>query len=541
MVTKAFYEEVIEEIGTQTLARLGLNIFSLNTYGAYGASVVASADSFRSYAKHHNNPSYFGQTFEELDIGQRNIKDAFSNTGNKTYTTDTLADIRKVRGILESGKKLENLEPKDRDKVEHILAFYGDEVKHMDFSGALDELARTNHPTTDTATLNKQGHVINTAQLKVIKNTEGLLEDRYLESGVDLRMPYEDYKHHKENLEKMVAKGGPKAQKAQRALEKLQANNLTNRLMCENPRATALMTQSLAASAHIAQAGLSDAIVASLSTLASGIVWEIKDMYAKHPMDTDTSILERIKRLLNKTLETFKATFIRGAGFGAIDVVVGIVGQIFKNIAGSLRQLWHALRSAGKSIYNGIVSYIKGEITSFKDLLKTILKSLLSAAWVVAVVGLERSLEAKLALVVPALAPFVAPILAIVAGAFAVVVSHRSIDMALDSLFGALAARDRAKLRAEEIAQLVEAHLPALMAKREELESLIASIHQERLMAIDACFKDYQSAYARCDGGKIYEALDGICQLYGGRLSVKTMQDVQNILENPDRTGKLRW
>ncbi|WP_181371313.1 hypothetical protein [Helicobacter pylori] len=42
MATKEFYEEVIEEIGTQTLARLGLNIFSLNTYKAYGASVGMS-------------------------------------------------------------------------------------------------------------------------------------------------------------------------------------------------------------------------------------------------------------------------------------------------------------------------------------------------------------------------------------------------------------------------------------------------------------------------------------------------------------------
>ncbi|GMB95623.1 hypothetical protein [Helicobacter sp. NHP22-001] len=539
-MAKAFHEEVIEEIGTQTLARLGLNIFSLNTYGAYGASVTMSADSFRAYDRHRNNPNYHGQTFEELDIGQRNMQDALLNTGHKTYTTDTLADIKKVQGILASHKKLENLSPKDQAKVEHILAFYGDEVHHMDFS-KLDDFARTNHNTTDTITLDKEGNVINTAQLKVIKDTKGLLEDRYLEAGVDLRMPYEDYKRHKENLEKMAASGGEQAQKAKQALDKLNANNTTNRWMCENPRATALMTQSVAAGAHMGQAGLSDAIVASLSTLASGIVWEIKDMYAKHPIDTDTSILERIKRLLSKTLEAFKAAFARGVGFGAIDVVVGIVGQIFKSVAGSLRQLWGAIRNAAKSIYNGIVSYIKGEIKSFRDLLKTILKSLFSAAWVVAAVGVEKGLEAKLAVIAPPLAPFVAPILAIVAGAFAVVASHRGIDMALDSLFGAFAARDRAKMRAEEIAQLVEVHLPALMAKREELETLIASTHQERLMALDACFRDYQVAYADCNDEEIYNALNGICQLYGGTLSIKNMQDVQKTLENPNRTGKLRW
>ncbi len=537
-MAKAFYEEVIEEIGAQTLAHMGLNIFSFNTYNAYGASVKASADTFRSYERHKNNPNYRGQTFEELDTAQRNIQDAFFNKGQKTYTTDTLGEIKRVQDILRE-KKVENLNPKDREKVEHILAFYGDEINSMDFRGKLGDLARTNHNTTDTVTLDENNKVTNTAQLKVIKDTKGLLKDRYLESGVDLRMPYEDYKPHKENLEKKIARGGKDAQKAQQALDKLNANNTTNRLMCENPRVSALMNQSVAASGHIAQAGLSDAIVASLSTLASGIVWEIKDMYSKR--SADTNILERIKRLLTKTLKAFKATFKHGASFGAIDAIVGIVGQIFKSVAGSLRQLWQTLRSSAKSIFNGIVSYVKGETKDFRGLLKTILKSLFNVAWVVVAVGIEKGLEAKLAVIAPPLAPFVAPILAVVAGAFAVVVSHRSIDMVLDSLFGAFAARDRAKIRSEEIVSLVEAHLPALIEKREELERLIASTHKERLMALDASFEDYKRAYAHCDGGEIYNALNGICQLFGSTLSVKTMQDVQKILENPKRTGKLRF
>ena len=39
MSANPLYKEVIDEIGTQTLAKFGLNIFSLNTYGAYDASV----------------------------------------------------------------------------------------------------------------------------------------------------------------------------------------------------------------------------------------------------------------------------------------------------------------------------------------------------------------------------------------------------------------------------------------------------------------------------------------------------------------------
>ncbi|MDE5817690.1 MAG: hypothetical protein K2H55_09320, partial [Helicobacter sp.] len=64
MVHKELYEEVIDEIGTQTLARLGLNIFNVNTYAAYSASVTMTNDTVRAYNRHKNNDKYFGQTFE---------------------------------------------------------------------------------------------------------------------------------------------------------------------------------------------------------------------------------------------------------------------------------------------------------------------------------------------------------------------------------------------------------------------------------------------------------------------------------------------
>lgn len=161
MTQKAFVEEVIEEIGTQSLAKLGLNIFSLNTYAAYGASAQMTSDTARAYNQHKKNDKIFGQTFEELDIGIQNIKDSLLNTENKTYTTDTLADIKYAQDILKSNKKIENLDEKDRQKVEYILAYYADEVENMDFSDPiLAALAHKNHTTTDTVTLDKEGNVI---------------------------------------------------------------------------------------------------------------------------------------------------------------------------------------------------------------------------------------------------------------------------------------------------------------------------------------------------------------------------------------------
>ncbi|STQ86042.1 phage tail family protein [Helicobacter muridarum] len=551
MTQKALYEEVIEEIGTQTLARFGLNIFSLNTYKAYGSSVQMTLDVNKTYNQHKKNDKYYGNAFEELDVGMKNIEDSLFNSGNKTYRTDTLADIKKTSEILASGKKIENLKDTKRAKVEHIIANHGDDLKNIDFN-KIGDLAKTNHGTTDTVTLDKNGNVIKTAQLKVIKNTNGLLTDKYLygdTSPDELRVPFNEYKKHKEKLEEMIAKGEQnpndekkvsKAQKAKIALEKLNANNTCNRLMAENPRSTAVLTQSIAAGGHIVQAGFSDAIVVTLSTLANGIIWEVKDMFSGS-IDSETSVMTRIKRLLQKVKEVFQSNFTRGAGFGATDIVIGIVGQIFKSVANSLKLIWDNLRTAAKSIYNGIYSYIKGEIKDFRTLVKTILKSLFSAAWVVGTIGLEKQLKVALLGIMGPLAPFIAPVLAIVASSFAVVITSRSIDMVIDSLFSVFAARDKAKLRAEEIANLVAEKLPILMDSREQLEQLIKKTHRERLIVIESSFKDYQLAYTNNNDKEIYNALNGICNLYGETLSIKDMNNVEQILKKPNRTGKLQW
>ncbi len=545
MATKPLYEEVIDEIGTQTLARFGLNIFSFSSYAAYGASVTMTNDVARSYGQHKANTKGFGHYFEELDSGLQNVADSFLNTGNKTYTTDTLADIKYVQGLLASKKKLENLQPKDRAKVEHVLANYGDEVKNMDFQWLLDYFAQKNHNTTDTVTFDEYGNIVNTSQLKAVKDTNKLLKDRYLFGLVhEIKVPFDDYKKHKEQLEKWIEEGrnskNPKtkerAYKAGIALRMLNANNVCNRLMCENPRFMAVATQAGVGIGHAAQAGMSDAVVVAMSTLASGIVWEVKDMYASRAIDSDVTIMARIERLLKRVMDTFKSTFVRGAGFGAIDAIMGIIGQIFTSVASSLKVLWKNMRASAKSIYNGIYSYVDGKITNMRELLSTILKSIFSAAWVVPVIALEQ----KLALILPFGSLF-APIFAIVAGAFAVVLTYRSIDMALDSIFTVLIDKNEAKLRTNEIAELIAENLPTLVNEREELTRLIEATHQQRLMSLESSFADYQQANIHLDSYKITESLENICRIFGGKLPIKTMGDVRNVLQNTSRTGKLQW
>lgn len=158
-------EVLIDEIGTQTLARLGLNIFSLNTFGAYGASVTATNIVSRSYDQHKNNKNFFGQTFEDLDVGQKNILSALRNNGQRTYATDELADIRNTADIL-SGKKYENLNDKDKNKFDFIMRNYPEEVSSISSNKNMQKHARKNDPETDTVTFDKDGNVLKDRSLK---------------------------------------------------------------------------------------------------------------------------------------------------------------------------------------------------------------------------------------------------------------------------------------------------------------------------------------------------------------------------------------
>ncbi len=531
---KALHQEVIDEIGTQTLARLGLNIFSLNTYGAYNASVTSTNIVSDSYNRHKNNKQGFGHYFEVLDVGQKNITSELFNKGEKTYTTDELADIKKVADILNSDKKIENLNSKDKAKFDFVMRNYKDEVDSINTNQNMLNNANKNDASTDTVTLDDNGNVVEKSQHKVTKDTKELLKDRYLENNDVLTMPFDDYKKHKENLEKMV--NDPKVtpeqkEKAQKALTMLNKNNVTNRLMCENPKTTAIITQSIAASGHIAQAGLSDAIVVALSSLANGAIWEIKDAFSDK--GSNTSINTRIKRLLKKVLEDFNKTFKRGASFGAIDVGVGILSQIFKSISSKLKHLWKKIRISFKSIYNAIYSYITGEIKSYKELTSIIIKGLLSAVVIVGTIALESKLEAFLApIVTPTVASFLAPALSIIIGSIAVVVMSRSIDLALNTLFGVFAQRDIAKMTAEKIRELYEKLLPLLVEEREELKELIEKTYRERKLSFEKSFDEFKQGLSTNDIDNVICGLIGINEMYGKKLQFETQKEVDDFMVN---------
>lgn len=548
-MSKPIYEEVIDEIGTQTLARIGLNIFSFSTYNAYGASVTMTNNTMYQHDRKKGmlapelkdddtdetynqklkkgKSTYRGYMFETLEEGSQNIKNAFFNKGDKTYTTDTIYDIRNTARLIQDGKKLENLNDKDRAKFEMIMQNYGDEVnKVLKGNDNFGNFAKCDM-VTDLVTYDKNGDIIKQEQLKVIGNTKNLLKDRYLSGEVDLKVPFDDYKRHRENLEEMIndPKTDPETKEAAKmALDKLNKSNYANRLMCDNPRATAILTQSAAASSHIVSVGTSDGVVVALSTLANGTIYEIKDMFSEN--GEKISITQRLKRLINKVIEVFKSTFKRGTGFGVIDVIVGFLSQIFKSISAKIKYIWKNLRNSAKSIYNAIYDFITGKTKTYKDLISAIIKALFSFTAIISSIGLETQIEAVLSpIITPVIASFVAPVLAIVVGAFAVVLGTRAIDSVINSLFGVYLDLIKSRERRAEIEKVIDEFLPQLIEDNEKLETLIKTKFKDMKLKLDSSFADLQNAIISSNSTLFINSLVQINEIYGQKLKYVSFKE----------------
>lgn len=98
------------------------------------------------------------------------------------------------------------------------------------------------------------------------------------------------------------------------------------------------------------------------------------------------------------------------------------------------------------------------------------------------------------------------------------------------------------QMRYEEISKLVSENIPALIQEREELQLLIDITHKERLCNLQNFFNQYQESYAQCDDRETYNNLNKISTTMGGEeLQTKDMHDVENILKDENRTGKLQW
>ena len=579
---KTISDEIIEEIGNQTLARFGLNIFSLNTYAGYGAAVDTQRSIEATAKIHANNDKSYGHNFEELVASEININNALHTDGgaygvdldenikkgNVAFRTDTLAYITQAQnGELQ--KAIDDLQTRQKNLDALFSQGYTADSKEVKDATSklkasqnakikLDLVNKTYTKDEQKAILKELG-IQNSANdqitdIKVFENGElkvnGQLKavqiransdlkklygenNKYLNEDVKIIITKDEYLKAKELLENTIKneKDPVKRENAKKLLAKLEPSKYTRDDSKNGVKISKWNTIKMGAG-HVALTGLSEAAVMALSIIASGAVWEIKDMCFG---DTSTPFKVRVKRLWDEIVKNFKNlahAFSKGGTFAIVDMVV-------KHIIAELRAIWTKLRSSVKQIYNAIYDYITGKTKSFKDMLSVILKGLMSALWVTASVFISKQLEIYLTPIMPGFANIVAGALTIVISAFAIVLSSKAIDMALDTIFAVIAKKDMARQRADEIAELVTSNLPALIAKRESLELAVEQAHIKRMMSLDSAFSDYANAKFGGEFSAIFTSLDNICKLHGTELKIRTKEDLKTFVNSGD--GKLYY
>lgn len=472
-----FLDDLISEVGNQTLQRFGLNIFNLNTYNAYNASVEGSINIFDTYDKKKNNEKgYHGHAFEELEATAHNIHNSLHNINQKNITTDR------------------DKNSKSNDTVTDRVTYKTD--SNRDIIDNIPPVSRY--------------------QDKAVESTKALMKERYLEND-HMTVPADDYDKKKASLEKKIITSKTPEEKilAEQTLSRLQKGNFT-REEAKNPRFTAVKLQAEQAANHIGQTALSDGINTALSTLASGFIAEVRLYYSGKSSD---SLWEHLSRLIKKTFAQFKEGMKRGGSFAGIDIIISTVSSIFKGVFSSIKNIWDALRNSFKSIYNGIYDYVTGKIKTKAELFSVILKSLSSA---IAVFGIAL-FETKLKVYV---GDILATAISIIIGSFVVV----SIPKIIDWFMGKFQATKLAKMRADEIAKLCDEELPKIITQREYLESEMNIYYNNHYARLNTAFSNLNIAIESNNSELTLSSLKSITQEYGVKSDLMSFDEFDDLM-----------
>ncbi|TEY03901.1 hypothetical protein [Campylobacter sp. US33a] len=548
MNKKLLFDELIDQLGTQSLARLDLNIFDLNSYGAMVESAKHTTNTQKTIKQHGDNPNGFGQSFETLEVGKENIKNTYYKTGERSFTTDELADIKAVYNNEEIGGKY------SQERKENILANYSsEEIKAIAKNEKLMKYATTNHNLVDVVIIDKNGN-ITTEQLKAVNdNIFSNKYNRYFEGVDSVRVDENAYNNAKEKLEqaKLNFEKHPseknketlkeyeeKFSKLKMGSNKEEAGYVKgdkkdkNHTDTNEPMKNALKNQAKETLNNIHQTGISDAASVVLSTFASGVLWEIKDEFLdNNSQDFST----RIKRIITEVIKKGSDSYARGASFGMIDGLVTIISQFFKKIGGQLKYLWTNIRNAAKSIWNAIYSYITGKITNYAELIKTILKSLFSAVMTVFAVALEAEISNKLKLI---LGETIAGILSIGISIFvcsvAVILFSKTIDLTINAFFGICAVANMAKQRREEIERVYDVIMPKMMENLDNLEKYIADYTINLQNMGETSFNELQNALNKENYDKANQSIIKLASVYGVNDLFVTREEFDNFMASDE-------
>ena len=145
--------------------------------------------------------------------------------------------------------------------------------------------------------------------------------------------------------------------------------------------------------------------------------------------------------------------------------------------------------------------------------------------------SLESQLEVFLTpITTPIVASFLAPALSIIVGSIAVVLAMKSVDAALNGIFGVFAQRDQSRIRLEEITTICADTLPKLISQQEDLQKLIDQTYAERRLVLEQSFASFSKSLNEQSSESILQGLQQINKLYGTSLPFKSQDDFDQFM-----------
>lgn len=495
---------VITEVENQLMRKftqLYGNALSLaDGVALYSNSIEASKHLYRirhtNDGKLNNNPQIHGNQFEGLEVFSNNREGIINDDGTQANTTDELSRLH------------------DRGELDHDY---------------LEMYAKRNDEHTDLVLYDKQGNVLETQQLKHIKDIRGIVKKKYTTSSSapnTIVVPADMYEEHKKTLESMIAQEtDPERQKQITvALQKLRPGK-TNAKDAYSPYVTVVTQTGKDAAARIGTNVGNTLLYETGSFVVGGAVWEIRDAYA-HP--DQMSIWKRIKRLFLAVFEKLKASSIirtgREVGLEVFNLFLGILQSSFKSLKGFIS----LLGKSASQVWESICDYFSGKIKSFSELVSVVSKAFISVGIGFIAVSIEQKLTA---LGLPA--PLGGLLAAALAGV-AIVFANRSIDALLfsaTSMFSPVAA---AKIRREKITALCTEMIPQLIADRERFQQVVDKYYANRKALFSCAFADLHSSLASNDTQKIYASLESINNAYGATLGWTSQEEFDTFMLDED-------
>lgn len=507
---RGLLQDLSTEVGNQLLrkfmASFGSGVALADGVALYAGQVDAGRSVYNvthnKDGSRNNSPVKFGFVFESLVTGEQNRNAVINGTGERFSRVDDLYFA------------------KNKD---------GETLPHSE----LDDIATFNNQHTDVVGYTADGIRVK-QQLKVVKNTEILLEERYTVSDDphapdEIVVPADEYERHEACLKKISqdANASPERRaRANAALGKLRASTVT-RAETENTAAYCRVVGQAAADA-VQRAGertLKGLLPEAGLLVVGGAVWELRDA-AEHP--ETLSLWQRIERFFGVVWKKLVSSCIVRAGkefaLETLNVLLGAMKSMFKSAGSLLMTLGKGIGTVWESLYD----YLTGKIRSFSQLVSIILKTLTTVGIGTLAYIAEQQLTA---LGMPGL---IAGLLSAALAGIAVVFANRTIDASLFALVNLFSGVEAAKMRRERIEELCREAIPRLAAEREALARTIEKYYKERASLFGAAFYEFKTAVASRDSVGTFMALESINQAFGCTLGWRTEEEFDAMMESDE-------